>query len=205
MKRLLTAAFASAMLLTGAFTTSASAVTVGNAATDRALADGFSNFAIAFTNQVFPTGTITAWETFIESIDNQASTGSMGLLVLEDQGSNIFKVKGADFRTVSLGLNSFSPTSISVNAGEILAIGMGDAKVSYDLINQPSGPDPFTANGALVGAPSIGDFLSLTLGSTDRTYSINATVSAVPLPAALPLFVTALAGLGFMSRRRKAA
>jgi hypothetical protein len=35
--------------------------------------------------------------------------------------------------------------------------------------------------------------------------SLNGTITATPIPAGLPLFVTALGALGFMARRRRAA
>lgn len=181
----------------------AGTVVVGAAATDRALADSFSDFAIAFTDTIFPTGTITGWEVFIERFDG--TDRQVGLLVLEQVSGNNYKVNGIDLRTVGLGLNLSGPVSIDVTAGEILAVFMADAKVSYDLINQPSGDDIFTANGAIAVTPTLGQTLSLSQGSTERIYSINATVSQIPVPAALPLLLSGLAGLGFVARRRRAA
>ncbi|MES1179653.1 MAG: VPLPA-CTERM sorting domain-containing protein, partial [Hyphomicrobium sp.] len=35
--------------------------------------------------------------------------------------------------------------------------------------------------------------------------SLNGTITATPIPAGLPLFVTALGALGFMARRRRTA
>lgn len=54
------------------------------------------------------------------------------------------------------------------------------------------GDSPVTLSFSAVGAENtLGGFID------------DVSVSAVPVPAALPLFVTALAGLGFISRRRK--
>jgi hypothetical protein len=53
-------------------------------------------------------------------------------------------------------------------------------------------------------------YFSLDPSLVDAGYSIltspgigNSLVAAVPLPAALPLFATGLAGLGWLARRRR--
>jgi hypothetical protein len=45
--------------------------------------------------------------------------------------------------------------------------------------------------------------LIITSPATGGTATFTATVSAVPLPAALPLFATGLVGLGLLGWRRK--
>jgi hypothetical protein len=79
-----------------------------------------------------------------------------------------------------------------------------------------SGRDPLT-QGSLTGGGIVvaaGDLMTLTLAKTSGIYgsltglnwAIEFTASAVtPIPAALPLFVSALAGLGFLARRRRQA
>lgn len=202
-KTVLAATLAVAALAGG--TASAATVTVGNAATNRALADGFSNFAIGFTNIGFVEGTLTAWDVYIERIVPNAATGTVALLVLSDLGGGSYKVNGVDARSASLGLNSFAGLSIATLATDILGVFIGTAKVSYDLINQPSGPDVFTGNNVFTGAPNEGDILTLTAGSTSRIYSVNATVSPVPLPAGGLLLIGALGGLAALRRRKMAA
>lgn len=46
--------------------------------------------------------------------------------------------------------------------------------------------------------------LAFSFGSGVLSLNASAVVGAVPVPAALPLMLTALAGLGFMARRRAA-
>jgi hypothetical protein len=180
----------------------ASAATVGFAATDRATADGFSNFAIALSGAVFSTGSVNSWETWIERIDGNLATGTMSLLVLDDVGGGNYDVVGIDTQTVGLGFNSFM-SNIHVTSGNILAILMGTAKVSYDLIGANNvGSDPFSLNGAFGVLPGVGDTIALNAGVTNRQYSIQATV--VPLPASGLLLLGALGGFAALRRRKTA-
>jgi len=172
-----------------------SAATVGYTAQVRGNSDGFSNFAIAMTDAVFSNGVISGWETWVQAIDGNAATGSMALLVLNDAGGGNYNVVGVDSRTVVAGLNTFT-SNITVAAGNILAIWMGDAKVAFDYSG--SGAGPYSNNGAFGAAP--GGTIALIAGSSSRYYSINTTV--VPLPAAGLLLLGALGGLAALRRRK---
>ncbi|MEM9704865.1 MAG: VPLPA-CTERM sorting domain-containing protein [Pseudomonadota bacterium] len=55
----------------------------------------------------------------------------------------------------------------------------------------------------LTGMDSVGDQLVITV--TGSAGIDNISFNVIPIPAAAPLFLTALAGAGFMRRRRKAA
>lgn len=185
---------AAALSLVASF---ASAATVGYTAGVRGNTDGYSNFVIAMTDAVFSNGLITGWETYIQAIDFNAQTGSMALMVLRDVGGGNYDVIGVDSQTVSIGLNSFT-SNITVAAGDILAIWMGDAKVAFDF--SPTGNGPYSNNGAFGSAP--GGTISVAAGSSSRYYSINTTV--VPLPAAGLMLLGALGGLAALRRRKTA-
>ncbi|QIE57611.1 VPLPA-CTERM sorting domain-containing protein [Pikeienuella piscinae] len=66
-----------------------------------------------------------------------------------------------------------------------------------------------TSGNAFLFGAGAGDYFLVVDGSQGPNrngaalYDLN--ISAVPVPAALPLLLTGIAGLGFMSRRRKAA
>ncbi|MBD5778860.1 VPDSG-CTERM sorting domain-containing protein [Pelagicoccus sp. NFK12] len=174
---------------------SAQAITIGNDAIDRTHGDGFSNFSMALLTEVVPAGGayLTGWETYIE----YGAQGNMALLFLEDKGSNNYEVKFVDERTVALGLNSFSASG-ALDAGWIMGIWMGTAKVSFDYV---SGPDTtFTANGVLGSAPTVGQTVAYTGNITDRVYSINATVPDAG--ATISLLGIGLIGLAAVSRRK---
>lgn len=185
---------AAALSLVASF---ASAATVGYTAGVRGNTDGYSNFVIAMTDAVFSNGLITGWKTYIQAIDFNAQTGSMALMVLRDVGGGNYDVIGVDSQTVSIGLNSFT-SNITVAAGDILAIWMGDAKVAFDF--SPTGNGPYSNNGDFALAP--GGTISVAAGSSSRYYSINTTV--VPLPAAGLMLLGALGGLAALRRRKTA-
>lgn len=201
-KTVLAVALALGTMVGGAAT--AATVNVGDAAINRQLSDGFSNFVVGFTNENFVDGTLTGWEVYVERINGNASSGSLALLVLTSIGGGNYQVTGIDTRTVQVGLNTFT-SSIATTATSILGVFMGTAKVSYDLISQPSGPDVYNGNGAVSSPLSVGSTVALTAGSTDRIYSINATVAPVPLPAAGFLLIGALGGLAALRRRKMVA
>lgn len=71
----------------------------------------------------------------------------------------------------------------------------------------PAAGMPLTTSYTFAGLPTGNSYQFEVSGlatSSIAAYVGSATVSAVPLPAALPLFVTALAALGFALRRRSA-
>ncbi|MEC7298813.1 MAG: VPLPA-CTERM sorting domain-containing protein [Pseudomonadota bacterium] len=173
----------------------AQAATVGDAASNRPNADGYSYFALAFTSQVFEEGTITNWETYIKTVGN----GKMALLVLSQVDSGKFTVKGVDYRTVTQGLNQFT-SSIGVSDGDILGVYMETAKVAWS-----SGGDvvQYSFHNTVRSMPLVNQDIKIQY-VTSREYSLNATVTppAVPLPAAGFLLLGALGGLGLVQRRK---
>ncbi len=177
----------------------ASAATVGYDAIDRSLADNFNDFAMVYTAETFNDGTITGWSAFIKRL---GTDNTIGLMVLNDNGGNQYEVAAIELRTVTAGLNSFA-TSIAVTSGQVMGLFMANAKVAYD--NVAPSDDRYTSNNLFAaGAPAVGAVFS-TSGPLGRTYSLNATVAEVPVPASLPLVLAGMAAFGVASRRKRAA
>lgn len=201
MYRFLSIAFGSALLLIGAMISSASAVTVGNAAIDRSTADtATSPFIMALTDDVFSAGQITQWQTYIDSVFN-GSTGTMGMLVLSPTSTaGNYTIKAVDIEdNLGVGLHTFTPSPIDVAAGDILGLYISTARVALDWAgNNSSGPIQYYLD---VNMPVVGQLLTGMDGVSTRTYSLNATV--VPVPPSLPLFAAGLGLLGVLMWRRK--
>jgi hypothetical protein len=117
--------------------------------------------------------------------------------------------------TGALTYFDFTNSHISVFAGEMLAFepssamgaSMGD-ELAYNAPNPYSGGELFYTN-LSQGVDQLEPFISqLTgqgpIGGVDAQFATYVTPQT-PLPAALPLFATGLAGLGFLGWRRKRA
>lgn len=125
-----------------------------------------------------------------------------------------------DFFTITVGaghtldaviLSSYTTTDdlsfLGYAVGGQFTTPLGFSSVDgWGLIGAPPGPTvgsdvlAFVAGGP-VGPGTYSFWLQETEGST--TYDLNYRVSAVPLPTALPLFVSGLLGLGAMARRAR--
>jgi len=65
-----------------------------------------------------------------------------------------------------------------------------------------------TNPGLVTATLAAGQTYYVKVGGTAQpgsTYTVNVEASAIPVPGALPLLATGLVGLGFLTRRRKAA
>lgn len=83
-------------------------------------------------------------------------------------------------------------------------LSVGDFK-AWDVSSSPSGAFTLAQNwlNTLNSAPSSGNYKINFLTNANKQDLIYMTPNPVPLPAALPLMLTALGALGFVTRRRK--
>jgi hypothetical protein len=184
---------------------SAGVIEIGNDLIVRDNADSWSNFVLGLPTEGFAhPGTLDSWSVYT------SGAGSLGLLILEDIGSDQYAVRGADQRAASAGLNTFSftPTSGSayVQSGWFLGLWIGTSKVYW---NNTGGDTAIWCgiNGCAGTIPSATDVLALgesgfpSGGSGSRTYSVQATY--VPEPGTVALFGLGLAVLGWRYRSRR--
>lgn len=82
----------------------------------------------------------------------------------------------------------------------VLFVGQSLASLtSFTIFDIPGNPGNIFASGA------VGRYFGIGAFETNDEFRIKSlTVSEVPIPAALPLFIAGLAGLGFAGRRKKA-
>lgn len=162
-------------------------------------------------------------------INNDRSTS----FTLLDPLLNTFGVDIVEASTsVIETLNILAPTHAIMNGpfGQVGTMGLGDASrysitgssvtalaswQNGDIAMAVLGPDISSGRlGAVIILPDVERFLLYfdnSFGSGDTNiaalnslaYAINPSVSAVPVPAALPLFGTGLAIMGFLGWRRK--
>lgn len=110
----------------------------------------------------------------------------------------------------------FQTVTFGVNIAPSLSFSFGSLDIDYITTLSPLSVTGGTLDE--IGSSLIGAYVSVfwsdgTSGTTNLTqqawsttqnFSVN-SVSEVPLPAALPMMLVALGGLGFAARRRKAA
>jgi hypothetical protein len=133
-----------------------------------------------------------------------AETGSF--LTLGSGGTVTWRNLGVpiDYNTLATGSN------LSCGAG-CMFTGSNGAVVTFDLTSE----SPPVVNGGFLDLsgtgivtltgfdPTPGSFFLSGQGGTGVNLTFSSTVSAVPLPAALPLFATGLGALGLLGWRRK--
>ncbi|MEM7505789.1 MAG: VPLPA-CTERM sorting domain-containing protein [Pseudomonadota bacterium] len=109
--------------------------------------------------------------------------------------ATIFEL-GAEAESFTISTNTGFTADFTIGAGAVGAGAVGGFHSLSDLgFNTLGGVTQIAIAGLAPQTP--GEFLGVRLS--------NITVSAVPLPASLALLLSAIAGLGFVARRRRAA
>ena len=190
-----------------AASTAQAATIVGNDTINRRHADGWSNFTLTLNSEVFSeAGTVSEWEVYANN------PGNLGMLLLRDIGGSQYKVIGADFENAVAGVNKFSfnpdTGSANVEAGDILGLFIGSAKVDFDGGGDSVG---WCSNNSCITnfetQLAAGQTISR-VGNGGRKYSANVTLAdntqAVPEPASmLGLLAVGAFGTVSTSKRRK--
>ena len=135
--------------------------------------------------------------TQFDMIDLSGTTGTI-------TGTGVYTLNPVDF---TAGLNAYSPWSGTTSISENVTIGAQTQKVVIPVSFHIDSQDTIT-----LGASNLYHFgaydlatNALTLGPNGggtMSGTLTANVSAVPVPAALPMFGAALIGLGGLARRR---
>jgi hypothetical protein len=96
------------------------------------------------------------------------------------------------------------PGGNRLTAGESISYQITGAGITANNFYSWSNPTETSVTGPFLGAAKFGSTGECVVVNEECTYENSAWVAAVPVPAAVWLFGSALAGLGF-ARRRKAA
>jgi hypothetical protein len=195
-------AVVAAGLLGAAGAANATTVTFG---TNDGLVDNVYHLGPTYTEQGYKFSSalndlVTWGNGFSEDPDPTSSVSMIGYhpldaITLTRADGGVFDLTSIDFRGYR---GPFNPGTGQLNFSWVLADGTAGSGSSFVQLTAWT-----TELLSLKGLKSF----TWQPDSTDLnwTWADNVVVSATPIPAALPLFMSALAGLGFLARRRKAA
>ena len=206
----------SAGLLFAAFMTGNMAASLGGAQAVTVINGSFEHGpAVAgFTTLATGSNAITGWQVASGSIDYignywQAADGSRSIDLDGNAPGSIKQqltglVGGTQYRVAFniAGNPDGGPAIKNLN----LAVGIDNQSYSFDTTGDSRGAMGWlTAFFVFTAQGSTADlvFSSLSLGGPYGAALDNVSISETPLPAALPLFATALSGLGFFSWWKK--
>ena len=178
----------------------------------------YTNLSIGAGDKVSGSVSFTPFNTSVDTgvpgVHDFAQLASSFTFRVEHLGSTIFDHTetgfGGDVRTESFAGN-FSAIGISANSTD----GTLSLDFSKELGSNPAVTDlggfPTTAAGLLalldgIHPQATGTYVLNTLGQVNFDLDLSvAPVAATPVPATLPLFVSALGGLGFVGWKRRRA
>ncbi len=145
-----------------------------------------STNSVVFSVEDIQTGAFT----FSANFDNQSTnTSQTAISVFRFAPTSTFgTILNLTLTFTNPALGSFAITD---GSGASTAGGANDVLVSVDLTSNPGTIDFELAGTSVAGS------------KPDLLPGFDVVISAVPVPAALPLFASALLGLGLLSRRRR--
>ncbi len=169
-------------LHTGTAVATINGSTVVNPGTRALVATDFSYDETATTLAAFSTG----------------AAGNIGTLGAIYMPTNTV---AGDVSLDATSLNGVTNTWVAVNQIDFFGFG------AYDLVNlvlDSNDASGFTITGDVLAHTNLAAFMGVSAGDQIGTFTLNG-VSAVPVPAAVWLFSSAIAGLGLSARRKQTA
>jgi len=140
-------------------------------------------------------------------LDGAAGDGAPGAECLDSGDDSIDGEGGIDEMIALFFENPFDLLALSFRDGDHNDINGSAGQVEYSILAGGATVEGITTFADLVSRAIAGEFKGavwLVLGYVDTEFYLE-SISDVPIPAALPLLLSGVAGLGFASRRKKKA